>query len=222
MKMDLRTIADVLLDTLMPRRCMYCNKVIGFGECRKCKEDAPKVTRFIGLPLQRQQRSFSCVTTAYAPFWYEYPVRVPILEMKYGEGFHLYDFYVDRMARTYYADSGHITPTLLVPVPHLGAEESLAEVLTDGLQTWFDLPMRTDILYKTRETQPQKELSGQARRKNLKDAFAVREPQEVEGQHVLIIDDVITTGTTVNECARALLAAGAADCCVLAAAAVKR
>jgi len=68
-----------------------------------------------------------------------------------------------------------------------------------------------DAMTRTRDTPPQTTLNGDARRKNLKGAFAVRDPDTVQGRRIFLVDDVYTTGTTVTECGRALFAAGAVD-----------
>lgn len=68
-----------------------------------------------------------------------------------------------------------------------------------------------DAMIRTRDTPPQTTLNGDARRKNLRAAFAVRQPAAVCGRRIFLVDDVLTTGTTVTECAKALLAAGALE-----------
>ncbi|MDG4475500.1 ComF family protein [Thiovibrio frasassiensis] len=78
-----------------------------------------------------------------------------------------------------------------------------------------------DLLVRTRVTEPQTRFNGKARRTNLKNAFGVVKPQHIPGKKILLIDDVFTTGTTVNECARVLKKAGAADVMVLTLARVK-
>lgn len=72
-----------------------------------------------------------------------------------------------------------------------------------------------DALIRTRNTPAQTTLDGAARRKNLRAAFAVRHPDAVRGRRIFLVDDVLTTGTTVSECAKALLGAGAAEICVV-------
>ena len=64
---------------------------------------------------------------------------------------------------------------------------------------------------RSRWTEPQTSLSGQARRRNLTGAFALGDPTLVRGRRILLVDDVFTTGTTLNECAKALRQAGAAQ-----------
>jgi len=62
---------------------------------------------------------------------------------------------------------------------------------------------------RNRSTTPQTGLSGTQRRKNLSRAFSVIRPKMVEGRKILLVDDVFTTGSTVNECARTLSHYGA-------------
>ena len=66
-------------------------------------------------------------------------------------------------------------------------------------------------LCRSRATIPQTGLNGDERRKNVVGAFAVPEPQKIEGKKICLVDDVFTTGTTVNECAKTLKKAGAAE-----------
>ncbi len=71
------------------------------------------------------------------------------------------------------------------------------------------VPVNTDVLIKSKVTLPQTGLGRQQRLKNVKGAFRVKDPQKVNSKKLLLIDDVYTTGATVNECARVLLKAGA-------------
>ncbi|MBU0680989.1 MAG: ComF family protein [Proteobacteria bacterium] len=66
-------------------------------------------------------------------------------------------------------------------------------------------------LVRSRHTRPQTGLKGDERRKNVVGAFLVREPERVQGKKICLVDDVFTTGTTVNECAKTLKKAGAAS-----------
>jgi ComF family protein len=81
--------------------------------------------------------------------------------------------------------------------------------------------IKNDILVRSRNTPPQTGLSGVERRKNLRNAFFVRDKKMVFGKHILLVDDVFTTGTTVNECARVLIKAGARNVDVLTLARVR-
>ena len=107
-------------------------------------------------------------------------------------------------------------PELIVPVPlhrtrlkERGFNQAL--VLAGFLFPNNRERIAPDLLVRTRWTHPQVSLSGQERRRNLGGAFAVRRPERVHGLLVLLVDDVFTTGTTLNECAKTLKAQGAAE-----------
>ncbi len=68
----------------------------------------------------------------------------------------------------------------------------------------LNIPLKADFLFKKKETPPQAALKKQTRIKNLKGAFDVRDNNFLKGKNVLLVDDVITTGVTVNECAKVL------------------
>jgi ComF family protein len=113
--------------------------------------------------------------------------------------------------------------TLLVPVPlHrwrlMGRRYNQAALLTQALHRLTGTPHSPDVLVRTRRTQSQGGLSGGARRRNVAGAFAVRPGRggaRLHGARVVLVDDVLTTGATVNECARVLLLAGASRVDVL-------
>lgn len=111
---------------------------------------------------------------------------------------------------------------LLVPVPlhpKRLAERGYnqAELLARMVGSCLGLPVRT-ALVRSILTGEQNKLGRRDRRDNLRGVFVVPHPLEVAGKRVLLVDDVITTGATANECSRALLRAGAAEVRVLAAA----
>ena len=109
---------------------------------------------------------------------------------------------------------------LLVPVPlhpnRLRQREfNQSLLLADRISPVLQRPVSYRNLIRTIDTQPQILLPRSARLQNLRKAFALRDPREVIGQRILLIDDVFTTGTTVNECARVLVDAGAREVAVL-------
>ena len=81
--------------------------------------------------------------------------------------------------------------------------------LARELATLAGLPFLEDVLERTRDTRPQVGLKREERRENVRDAFAVDRADEIASREVLLVDDVMTTGATLSECARELKAAGA-------------
>jgi ComF family protein len=78
-------------------------------------------------------------------------------------------------------------------------------------QSSSSIQLDTSVLVRTRETASQTGLTRHQRRANVRGAFAVVKPEKVRGRSVLVVDDVMTTGTTAGECARVLRRAGAKE-----------
>ncbi len=103
---------------------------------------------------------------------------------------------------------------LLVPVPlHLKRLRqrgfNQAHLLINRWAKLDKTPFDGLVLSRTRWTEPQTSLSRKERQKNIKKAFSVKRPESVEGRRIVLVDDVYTTGSTANECARVLMKAGA-------------
>ncbi len=79
----------------------------------------------------------------------------------------------------------------------------------------LEKPLDVKSLLRSKMTTPQTSQDHDARRRNVRRAFAVARPARIKGKRILLIDDVMTTGATVDECARVLVAAGAARVHVL-------
>jgi ComF family protein len=90
-----------------------------------------------------------------------------------------------------------------------------ALLLAYGISERFGVPLCYDNLARIRPTRPQVELTVRERAENVRGAFGLQRPGEVAERKVLLIDDVFTTGATMNECARVLKDAGAASVTVL-------
>ncbi len=90
-----------------------------------------------------------------------------------------------------------------------------AALLAMTIARRLDKPIELAALTRSRMTIPQTSQDHDARRRNVRRAFAVRLPARVRGRRILLVDDVMTTGATVDECARVLMTAGASRVDVL-------
>jgi ComF family protein len=86
-----------------------------------------------------------------------------------------------------------------------------AEVLAGNLSKATGIPVAPQALSRARETRAQYTLNKQERVKNIKNAFQVKDGTRLPGAKILVIDDICTTGSTINECARVLKQAGAME-----------
>ncbi|HKA61219.1 MAG TPA: ComF family protein [Methylomirabilota bacterium] len=111
-------------------------------------------------------------------------------------------------------------PDLLVPVPlHPRRQRergfNQASLLARRIGEAWGVPVRDDVLVRVVATASQTALESQARRSNVRDAFRLRHPESVASRHVVVVDDILTTGATVSECALTLQAGGATTVGVL-------
>jgi len=86
-----------------------------------------------------------------------------------------------------------------------------AEEIAKKLSKFLKITLLNNVLVKTKETLPQVELSEKERGENIKEAFSYQHPELVKDKKILLIDDVYTTGSTMEECARVLKKAGAKE-----------
>ena len=214
------------MELLFPARCPFCDAVLGFsGPCEACAEILRPLCRAAGTPVPAEGHEMRWMDAVYAPYFYESIVQNAILRMKFHGRPDLARPLAGRMAETLREAGPSLRAEMIVPVPSGRGELrrrgydvplNLARLLGKALH----LPVR-EALYKTRETTPQAGLSGEERRRNLHGAFAVRGDAAVAGRRILLVDDVYTTGTTLDECAGALKAAGTALCTGICIAAVR-
>ncbi|MCX5863825.1 MAG: ComF family protein [Deltaproteobacteria bacterium] len=238
----MRTFLKALLDLLLPSFCLACEKPLGSAPdllfCLDCQEElhyiksplcpccgraylvAPGGDHHCGACLAKP-RHFS---RARALFLYEEPLKKVVHRFKYqGKTACLPSF--ARLANNlpHLAEMEGVDWIVPVPLhPTRLRERGFNQALLLA-RAFFPKDRRVvpSLLVRLRPTEPQTSFNGAARRTNLKNAFGVIKPHRLVGKKILLIDDVFTTGTTVNECARVLKKAGADEVLVLTLARVK-
>ena len=107
-----------------------------------------------------------------------------------------------------------IVPVPLHPLKKREREFNQAEALSARLSEATGIPVNETLLHRVKATATQTRLRRDERAENMRGAFALRESVKLSGERIVLVDDVLTTGATTNDCARALRAAGAGDVCV--------
>jgi len=217
---------------LMPRRCAFCGIVRGRGEpltCPGCDTDLPRVRhqcRGCALPLPAPlPEGVACAdcqthptpfTAVVAPLHYEFPVDAAIKHYKFQRRLY-YAAAFSELLRPAFArlpeDIDALLPVPLHWVRHGTRGFNQAAEICALLKKATGLPIIRNVR-RLRATPYQSGLSARERRRNLRRAFAVR--GTVTARHVLIVDDVITTGETCRQLAAVLRAHGAEKISVLA------
>jgi ComF family protein len=151
------------------------------------------------------------VTRALSPLIYRYPADQLILQLKFAHRL-ASGRVLGELLSEYIAAAGEPLPEMVVPVPlhrqrlrkrGFNQATELARAVTRRL----NLPLVTNLCQRTRATGVQSTLAAEARRRNVRGAFAVKRP--LAARHIAIVDDVVTTASTVHALARVLQAAGA-------------
>jgi ComF family protein len=189
-----------LLHALAPASCHWCRaQGAVLGICAPCSASLP-------------WNDFACRDRTWAAFRYAPPIDQAIRELKFHGRLAPAHLLGGLMARRL-ARRAEPLPELLIPVPlsvgrlrRRGYNQALE--LGRGLARTLALPLAPSAARRTRETAEQTRLDAAARRLNVRDAFAV-DAAAVRGRHVVLLDDVVTTGATLAELARAVRAAGA-------------
>ncbi|MEN8134823.1 MAG: ComF family protein [Thermodesulfobacteriota bacterium] len=230
-------IISSVTELLFPASCLACGQPPEqFGKimlCRSCLAEVRLIDRPLckccGRPFHEatgdEHLCGLCLKDHYhfdmarALVQYRPPITTIISRFKYhGQTTSLKSFQAIQQQLPGLTDLNQ--PDLIIPIPlHLkrlrqrGFNQALllARALYPNHQQLIDFR----VLERHRFTEPQTGLSGKIRRKNLKNAFRVKDEEVVKGKRVLLVDDVFTTGTTVNECAKVLKKAGSQEVQVL-------
>lgn len=215
-----------MLDILYPRRCALCDGVLLPKEkflCRRCEGRAAFITgdycMKCGKPVEgdeeycpdcsRKETTFQCGRSVFV---YDSLMRGSITRFKYHGRQEYAGFYAHAMYQQFHVWMDQIAPDALIPVPvhkerYRKRGYNQAELVAVELSRLCGVPVVSDYLLRTKNTLPQKELSDRERYVNLCRAFSLRtETQELYKtmKCVILIDDIYTTGSTIEACAQIL------------------
>lgn len=206
-------------ETLYPPKCILCGHLLEKNEldlCGKCRIDAPE------CPDSRVKYPF--LSSWMAAWYYEDTVRRSLLRYKFCRKRHYALGYGRILAMKILRErEGDFDLITWVPISRwrkLRRGYDQVELLADAVCRELDMEP-VQCLRKVRHNPPQSGIVGQAqRRANVLGVYDAVAPERFKGKRVLILDDIITTGATLSECARVLLTAGAKEvhCAAIAAA----
>lgn len=204
---------DQILDLLFPPRCLLCGDPVGESgpgappaACPGCRADLP------WLPDGPAGGADPALDAAYSALLYEYPVDRLVAAAKFGRRVHV----AQGLGRLLASRAPNLAspPDAVVPVPLHWRREShrgfnQAEEIARVIAAERGWPLRTRFCHRARPTAEQSALGAGQRRENLRAAFALRDPAAVARcRHVLLVDDVLTTGATLAALASLFRAAG--------------
>ncbi|MEA2781777.1 MAG: hypothetical protein QOK29_3321 [Rhodospirillaceae bacterium] len=240
--LPIRRAAGRLLDLVLPPRCMACGKPVAEAGalCPECWSAiaflSPPFCSRCGYPFEYElgEETLCAACRASPPVYdraravlrYDAGSREMLLAFKHADRLDLVPAFGRWLARAgadLFAEADLIAPVPLHWTRLFTRRYNQAALLAQAVAREAGGSFRPDLLIRRRRTAPQR-LGRAARARNVAGAFAVpvRRRELVEGRRVLLVDDVRTTGATLNACARALKAVGASGVDVLTLAMVVR
>jgi ComF family protein len=230
------SIFESALELFFPTHCAGCGRAqeAGLQLCPQCRAGLPRLKQPFCCRCSRPfdgaiVEPFSCPNCADREFAFDFAVscyqardlvRELVHRLKYGREFHLRKILASWLVEGF-GDSRFQGRTVdaLVPVPLHPVRQrergyNQSEAIAELAAKLIDRPPHL-CLRRIRYTETQTRFDRNERIQNLRNAFALRKSTSVHNQNLVLIDDVLTTGSTLHECAQTLLDAGAASVCAV-------
>ena len=226
---QLRRLGRAVVDGVLPPRCLACGTIVDEPDalCSRCWAGmtffAPPWCAICGLPFPHPMGEEAvCADCArQKPSWdraravmrYDKHSRHLVLALKHGDRTHVaraLGRWMGRAGAELLQGADMIVPVPLHWTRLFTRRYNQAGLLAHAVRAAGGPPVMADWLVRRRRTPSQGRLGPVARVRNVRGAFAVRRGCDVKGKRIVLVDDVLTTGATVEECARVLRRGGAA------------
>lgn len=221
-----------LFNIVLPPRCAYCGKIVAdeHSICEECYSKLHFISepycKICGTPFESEEeialsKHFICPNCASKKHYtrlnrsavvYDDFSKKALLSFKFHDKISLSKLFAKwlKIAGKDILEQG---VDVIIPVPLsyrrlFKRKYNQSAVLAFNLSKLIDIPVLTNVLIKTRHTKPQASLKENLRSKNIKNAYSIKKSEKIKGKRVLLIDDIMTTGSTLSECAKTLLRAG--------------
>jgi len=215
-----------LLNLIYPVKCEVCGRLLAESEraiCSLCYLRLPRTNYHLDDANPMVQlfwgRARVLHASSYFFFYKGSPYQSLLHKLKYGGnkniGFTLGKLFAAELINTFFSTADLMIPVPLHPKKQKKRGYNQSEMIARGLNVLFAMELNTKILIRTGFAATQTNKGRFDRYLNMKEQFQVTEPEELKGKSVLLIDDVVTTGSTLEACAQALLEAGCGDLNIL-------
>lgn len=215
---------NVILDLIYPKRCPLCREIRPYGEgsvCRTCfkklKKVEPPYCMKCGKTLEDTEKEYcedcqnikKSFRRGFPVFFYEGAIKTALYDFKYNNQRAYADFFAECIYGHYGRELKRLGFDGIVPVPvhpHKKRKRGFnqAELIAKALGKRIGVQTYPNYLERMEDTNPQKELSDKARMKNLKNAFKIGQ-NTIKLKKILLVDDIYTSGATVEACTKVLL-----------------
>ena len=214
-------IQEKISNLLYPPVCGICGKIAQKGICIKCNVELKKQTE-VNI-LQKEEIEEKNFEELMYIFKYEGQVRKLILDYKFNEKSYMYKTFVNFLLNNKKIFENIKKYDKIIPVPiskkrykERGYNQSLLIAKEISKQTQYkanienkqkektNLELVNNCLIKTKNIIEQSKLNKEERQNNIQGVYSLQNPQIITNQKILLVDDIYTTGSTVNECSKIL------------------
>lgn len=196
---------------IYPQVCGICGKLNSKSLCNKCKTKLQKEYQF-QTDNYEEDISKNFIEHNYF-FKYENLIRSQILALKFQEKPYIYKtiaYFLKNMEKSF-ENLKKYDIIITVPISKQRKRDrgyNQSKLLAKEISKIIKVPIQPQILYKVKNTVPQSSLNKKQRKENAKGAYEVKNASKLGNKKILIIDDIYTTGNTVNECTNMLIKNG--------------
>ena len=200
-----------------PKNCPACGRplrLFGANICGRCSQNLPE-THFFEAPNNPIEKIFygRLPISAGAAAWYFHKnsaLQALLFQLKYKSNKEVGLFIGKQMGALLAASERFASIDALIPVPlhpqaHSKRGFNQAAIICEGIGQVWHKPVLTSAIARIKHTSTQTKQTRAERWDNMENAFTINDPSAIAGKHLLLIDDVITTGATIEACGKKLL-----------------
>ena len=192
---------------LFPPVCGICGKLDKNSLCNKCKIRLQKNAL---CKIEDYKNTSSYFDEHIYLFQYTGEIRDTILKYKFNEKSYIYRTFLEFIKNNEEMCSQIKKYDIIIPVPvskkrfkQRGYNQSA--LIAKNLAKTLNIDYKENVLIKIKDNKPQSEMGQDKRKSNVKDVYKIKNKEKIYQKKVLILDDIFTTGNTVNECAKVLI-----------------
>ena len=224
-----KKIMGNIMDVICPKTCPICDKVLSKNQrictvcegklvyifepkCKKCGKELEDDTKEYCYDCSIKKHFFN---SGIAAFEYNSMISKSIYKFKYHNRRSYAEFYGEAISKVYGRDILKWKPNVIIPVPihnkrRIKRGYNQAELIAREIGKRLGIFVDEKYLFRVSNTRPMKELDKIGRKKNVEKAFKIFR-NVVEYKKIILVDDIYTTGNTLDACAKVLLEAGASE-----------
>lgn len=189
-----------LLDIIFPKKCGNCGKLSNTWVCDRCFEN---------LKYGKIQKIEDGEINYLISLFPYVEIREKMLKFKFNNESYIYNYFVELVCKNELVKDIVKKSDLIIPVPMFWLKKlkrgyNQAELIAKGISDKLNIEINKDILIKCKNSKTQSLLNYEERKNNLKECFKLKNIDVLENKNVLLVDDIYTTGRTVEACVKEL------------------